>query len=110
MFTKYLTQPPASEWCKNKYKYLVIQATSTADDAKTVVKKDVLVCPATIKRDETGAPVSESSIIAFRMSPGQTLILPFHWLYYIPYLPEETRENSFIISGIHDPVTYFLPG
>ena len=89
-------QPPTvSEWHKNKYKFLAIQAGD---------KQDVLVCPATIKRDESGAPVNESSILAFRMSPGQTLIIPFHWLYYFP-----TPDGNQAIAGIHDVITYFLP-
>jgi hypothetical protein len=96
MITAPVNQPDSPpEWRKNKYKYLAIQVGDS--------KEDILVCPATAKRDNTGAPVTESAIIAFRMSLGQTLIVPFHWLYYIDS-PSTTN-----MSGIHDLVTYFLP-
>jgi hypothetical protein len=80
------------QWCKNKYKYLVFTPSAPCD---------ILASPAIMKCDETGAPINESSVIAFRMRPGHTLILPFHWMYYI------TDEMK--LTGIHDLVTYFLP-
>jgi hypothetical protein len=87
-------------WNKNKYKHLVIH--SGAAEAES---HEVLVCPATAKRDVDGAPVNDSAIIAFKMSPGQTVVLPFHWSYYLP----APSAAVMTITGIHDMITYFLP-
>lgn len=88
--------PVAMQWTKNKYKHLAIQATQSMQ---------LLVCPAAVKRDtkaEGAPPASESSIIAFKMSPMQTVILPFHWSYYLP-------TTAATIVGVHDLITYFIP-
>lgn len=86
-------------WNKNKYKYLIIQSRADTES------HEVLVCPATAKRDIDGAPVNDSAIVAFKMSPGQTVVLPFHWSYYLA----APSAAVMAITGIHDIITYFLP-
>jgi hypothetical protein len=89
-------------WNKNKYKHLVIHSGGAEAESES---HEVLVCPATAKRDVDGAPVNDSAIIAFKMSPGQTVVLPFHWSYYLP----APAAAAMTITGIHDMITYFLP-
>lgn len=93
-FTRQPTNVMGEQWNKNKYKHMVIYANGPCE---------VLVCPATAKRDHDGSPVNDAMILAFKMSPNQAIIIPFHWSFYT-----ESIENLTLI-GIHDYVTFFLP-
>lgn len=101
-------------WQKNKYKHVCIlhePVPSVGDQEKI----EVLACPATAKRAADDMPSNEAAIIAFQLSPGNCIILPFHWSYYTtgqqpaqPAQPAHT-ESRLSLIGIHDLVTYFLP-
>lgn len=104
-FTRHVQTVPVDTWIKNKFKYMVIQATSDCE---------VLVCPATAKRDPDGAPENDASIIAFKMTQGQVVIIPFHWSLYIPNSNPNTSDSQYPqptvhVEGIHDFITFFLP-
>lgn len=86
-----------NSWNKNVYKHLVLTNTSKAP-------KEVIVSPATAKRDIDDVPINESAIIAFQVSPQQSIILPFHWSCYIA-----DDSNCLYGVGLHDIITYFLP-
>jgi hypothetical protein len=88
-------------WTKNTWKYVIIHNQAAAP---TTEATEVLVCPATAKRDEYGAPVNDTAIVAFKMSANQSVILPFHWSFYLP-----SDVSNITITGIHDIITYFLP-
>lgn len=94
-FTKHVPTSAVGVWYKNKFKHVAFSAR---------VPTELLVCPATVKRDIEGIPVNEAAIIAFKMQQGQTVFIPFHWSYYIPASPQDIDS-----VGIHDIVTYFLP-
>lgn len=83
-------------WCKNKYKYLAIQATNGPCD--------LLLCnPNNIDKTQNIPYDSEDTeIIEIQLSQGQIIIIPFNWLYLI-------ADSTVDSIGIHDLITYFLP-
>lgn len=83
----------ADLWHKNRYKYSVLQAEQEGD---------IYMFPPTGHMKD-GVPDPEESLLAVHLLPGQILIVPFRWKYYIP--------ERMVVSAIavHDYITYVLP-
>ena len=91
-------------WCRNKYKYLLMQSTTGPCD--------ILLCnpnhvdsSKNIPFESESEPESESessNIVEIQLSEGQILIVPFNWLYLI-------IDSKVDCIGIHDYITYLLP-
>ena len=83
-------------WCKNKYKYLLIQATNGPCD--------LLLCnPNNIDKTQNIPYDSvDTEIVEIQLSQGQIIIIPFNWLYLL-------ADSTVDCIGIHDLITYFLP-
>ena len=79
-------------WQKNKFKYLGFYS---------VFPCELLACPG------LDSPEKSASIIAFKMLPGQTVFLPFHWSYSV--IPKTDTTVPLKVVGVHDLVTFFLP-
>ena len=79
-------------WHKNKFKYLGFYS---------VFPCELMACPGLTPPNES------SSIIAFKMLPGQTVFLPFHWSYSV--IPKTDTTVPLKVVGVHDLVTFFLP-
>lgn len=78
-------------WQKNKFKYLGLHA---------VFPCELLAVPG-----NPDDPANATSIIAFKMQPGQTVFLPFHWSYSV----QADSPYPLKAVGVHDLVTFFLP-
>ena len=82
-------------WHKNKFKYLGLHSVSPCE---------LLACPGSPPPPDD--PSDHVSIIAFKMRPGQTVFLPFHWSYCVA---QQTTDQPLKVVGVHDLVTFFLP-
>ena len=87
-------------WCRNKYKYLLLQSTygpcdillcnpNDADSSKNIPY-------------ESDSDTESSDIVEIQLSEGQIVIIPFNWLYLI-------IDSKVDCLGIHDYITYLLP-
>ena len=83
-------------WNKNKYKYIIIQATNGPCD--------LLLCnPNNIDKTKNIPYDSvDTEIVEVQLSQGQIIIIPFNWLYLIV-------DSTVDCIGLHDLITYFLP-
>lgn len=81
------------EWQNNRYKYLVIQSIGDCE----------ILIYSPFKKIIDGLPDNNEKLINIQIKNGQSLILPFHWKYYIE------KNNKFNCLGIHNLITYFLP-
>jgi hypothetical protein len=86
-------------WHKNKYKYVIIQASGSAGDILLCNPNNTIV----LETNETVPDKeSETKIVEVQLSKGQIVIVPFNWLYLI-------SDSTVNCIGIHDYITYFLP-
>lgn len=82
-------------WCKNKYKYLMIQSK--------IGPCDILLCNPNSVNTSTNTPVESDAteIVEAQLSENQILIVPFNWIYLV--------NSQVDCIGVHDFITYFLP-
>jgi hypothetical protein len=113
------TIAPSDTWHTNRFKYNIIQLlTSDIQSTQTPqtpesepemnhLHSEIYVCHPNTPMGADKCPSQDAKVIAIQMTPGQVVILPFHWYYMLP--PEKTSHVSLNCVGVHDLVTYMLP-
>ena len=88
-------------WHTNRYKHCFIQVAHSTTSINSTT--DVFIYPASKPLGLDNNPDQHEKLVAIRASPGQVVVVPFHWRYMIP------EGVSVQCLGVHDWVTYFLP-
>lgn len=83
-------------WIRNRYKFTVIHCKDACE---------VLVASASDVPDKNNVMPETATLVALRLSPDQSVIIPYHMHYAI------TQKESKIVTclGVHDIVTRILP-
>lgn len=83
-------------WIRNNYKFTVIHCKNTCE---------ILLAPARDVPDKNGVMPETVTLVAIRLSPDQSVIIPYHMHYAIIQ-----KENVTVTClGIHDIMTRILP-
>lgn len=83
-------------WARNRYRYLVIQPTQSAE---------LMLYPPGKPMDASGtAPDPAETLLVIPLAPNQPCVLPLHWRFRFHDLGTE-----YSMVGVHDWLSWILP-